>query len=93
MHTLVVPESNTENTVLFVRVAGTNINFTDDAQFHSLLDASSLRFLTDTLAEQQGLGPAPCIGGGAADVTGTRGLNPRAVSGRRSRPKPTGRSP
>lgn len=66
VHTLVVPESNTEDAVLFIRVEGANVNFTDDGQFHSILDATSLRHLADTLPGEQGLGPVNYISGGAA---------------------------
>jgi quercetin dioxygenase-like cupin family protein len=69
VHTLVVPESNTEDTVLFIRVAGANVNFTDDGQFHSILDATMFRHLTDTLSQEQGLGPVNHIGGGAGGFT------------------------
>ena len=40
MHTLVCPDSNTEDTVVLFRVSGANVNFTDDGQFHSILDAA-----------------------------------------------------
>jgi quercetin dioxygenase-like cupin family protein len=69
VHTLVVPESNTEDTVLFIRVEGSNVNFTDDGQFHSILDATMFRHLTDTLSQEQGLGPVNHIGGGAVGFT------------------------
>jgi quercetin dioxygenase-like cupin family protein len=70
VHTFVCPESNTEDTVLFIRVEGGNVNFTEDGQFHSLLDSVTIRHLTATLAEQQGLGPVDYIGGGAAGLMG-----------------------
>ena len=69
VHTFVCPESNTEDTVMLVRVEGANINFTEDAQFHSILDAVMIRHLTSTLAEAQGAGPVNYIGGGAAAST------------------------
>jgi hypothetical protein len=69
VHTLVVPESNTEDTVLFIRVEGANVNFTDDGEFHSILDATTFRHLTDTLSQEQGLGPVNHIGGGAVSFT------------------------
>ncbi|MGC9542184.1 hypothetical protein [Streptomyces sp. UG1] len=52
--------------MLFVRVAGANINFTEDGRFHSILDAAILRNLTETLAVEQGLGTVDYIGGGVA---------------------------
>ena len=69
VHTFVCPESNTEDTVMLVRVEGANINFTEDAQYHSILDAVMIRHLTATLAEAQGAGPVNYIGGGAAGST------------------------
>lgn len=54
--------------VLF-RVSGANVNFTDDGQFHSILDAALIAHLTGQLAEAQGLGPITYIGGGAAGIT------------------------
>ncbi|KXF51972.1 hypothetical protein AXA44_12365 [Rhodococcus sp. SC4] len=66
VHTLVCPQSNTEDTVVLFRVAGANINFHEDGTFHSILDAALIRHLTDTLAAEQNLGPINYIGGGAA---------------------------
>jgi quercetin dioxygenase-like cupin family protein len=66
VHTFVCPESNTEDTVIFIRVEGANINFTEDGQFHSILDAVMIRHLTGQLANERGLGPVDYIGGGAA---------------------------
>lgn len=65
-HTFICPETNTEDTVILVRVEGANINFSEDGRFHSILDAVLIRHLTTVLAEQQGLGPIGYIGGGAA---------------------------
>jgi 2,4'-dihydroxyacetophenone dioxygenase len=62
VHTFICPEINTEDTVLFIRVEGANINFGEDGQFHSILDTTSIRYL----AEAQGVGPLNYIGGGAA---------------------------
>lgn len=69
VHTLYAPEDNTEETVLFVRVSGTNINFNEDGSFHSLLDAMTLRHLTDTLSAEQGLDTPRYVGGGEAAFT------------------------
>jgi quercetin dioxygenase-like cupin family protein len=69
VHTFVCPESNTEDTVIFVRVEGANINFTEDGQFHSVLDAVTIRHLVSNMAEAQGMGPVDYIGGGAAGFT------------------------
>jgi len=66
VHTFICPESNTEDTVILVRVEGANINFSEDGQFHSVLDAVLIRHLSAALAAAQGLGPLNYIGGGAA---------------------------
>jgi 2,4'-dihydroxyacetophenone dioxygenase len=58
VHTLYVPEGNTEDTVLFVRVLGANINFHDDGQLHSILDTLAIRAIAETSSAAQGL-PAP----------------------------------
>jgi 2,4'-dihydroxyacetophenone dioxygenase len=68
VHTFVCPEPNTEDTVLLIRVEGGNVNFTEDGQFHSILDSVTIRHLTSTLADERGLGPINYIGGGAAGV-------------------------
>ncbi|MGV0735043.1 2,4'-dihydroxyacetophenone dioxygenase family protein [Mycobacterium syngnathidarum] len=69
VHTLTCPESNVEDTVMLVRVEGAQINFTDDGQLHSILDAAVIRHIVPALAEAQGVGPVNYIGGGAADFT------------------------
>jgi quercetin dioxygenase-like cupin family protein len=69
VHTFICPESNTEDTVIFVRVQGANINFNDDGTFHSILDAVLIQQLTTVLADQQGLGKVNYIGGGATAYT------------------------
>ncbi len=69
VHTLAVPDDNTEDTVVLFVVQGANVNFTDDGQFHSILDAALIAHLTGTLSETQGVGPVNYIGGGAADFT------------------------
>lgn len=70
VHTFVCPEDNAEDTVLFIRVEGGNVNFTEDGQFHSILDTTMIRHLTHTLAEERGLGPVDYIAGGAAGPIG-----------------------
>lgn len=69
VHTFITPETNTEDTVFLVRVQGANINFDQDGNFHSILDAALIAHLTGTLAEEQNLGPVNYIGGGAAGFT------------------------
>jgi 2,4'-dihydroxyacetophenone dioxygenase len=66
VHTFVCPKTNIGETVLFVRVEGANVNFTEDGQFHSILDATLIKSLTPQLAEAQGLGAFDYIVGGVA---------------------------
>ena len=69
VHTFICPGSNTEDTVILVRVEGANVNFTEDAQFHSILDATLIQFLIPQLAAAQGLGAVEYIQGGASRGT------------------------
>jgi 2,4'-dihydroxyacetophenone dioxygenase len=69
VHTFVTPADNTEDTVIFARVQGANINFNADGTFHSILDACTVRYLVDTLSESQGLGEMRYISRGEADFT------------------------
>ena len=65
VHTLLAPEDNTEDTVMYVRVTGSNVNFNQDGTFHSILDTLLLRHLTDALAST----PPNYIEGGEAGLT------------------------
>jgi 2,4'-dihydroxyacetophenone dioxygenase len=69
VHTLSVPESNTEDTVVLYHVRGSNVNFTDDGQFHSILDAALISHLASTVAAERNLDPVNYISGGAATPT------------------------
>lgn len=64
VHQFHTPADNTEDTLAFVRVAGANVNFNPDGTFHSILDALSLRYLSDAFSEQQHGSPARYIDGG-----------------------------
>ncbi len=66
VHTFVCPESNTEDTVILLRVEGANVNFTDDGQFHSLLDAVMIHHATPMFAEDQEVDPIRYIVGSGA---------------------------
>jgi 2,4'-dihydroxyacetophenone dioxygenase len=57
VHTLCVPDDNSENTVLYVRVNGANINFHDDGNLHSILDTLTIRDIAETLSAQRELSP------------------------------------
>lgn len=70
VHTFVVPETNTEDTVLLTWVSAGNVNFNEDGTFHSIIDAVTIRHLVGVLGEAQGLGPIPYITGGAAGTVG-----------------------
>lgn len=69
VHTFICPESNTEDTIAFIRVEGGNVNFTEDGQFHSILDATTIAFLTSTLSAERGLEVTYLGGGAAGEVT------------------------
>jgi quercetin dioxygenase-like cupin family protein len=69
VHTFFAPADNTEDTIIFVRVAGANINFTEEGGFHSILDALSITFLAGALSAAQGLPTPRYIGGGEAGYT------------------------
>ncbi|MEV5848463.1 2,4'-dihydroxyacetophenone dioxygenase family protein [Streptomyces sp. NPDC051985] len=66
VHTFAVPDTATEPTVVLFIVFGANINFTDDGQFHSVLDAVSVRKLTEQCAQAQGFGAIKYLTGGTA---------------------------
>lgn len=66
LHTFYVPETNTEDTVVFFIVNGANVGFTDDGQFHSMLDAITVRALTEQWAQANGGVTVPYLTGGAA---------------------------
>jgi len=72
VHTFICPETNTEDTVLFIRVEGANLNFDENGQLHSILDTTSIRYLADQTAAAKGLGPLNYIGGGAAGYMAQR---------------------
>jgi len=74
VHTFITPETNTEDTVIFVRVQGANINFSEDGSFHSILDAVLIHHLSTVFAEEQGHGPINFIGGGEAHYTAQRSV-------------------
>lgn len=68
VHTFYTPEDNTEDTVALIWVDGANVNFNEDGSFHSILDAVSLHYLTETVSAAQGTRPA-FVHGGTAGVT------------------------
>jgi 2,4'-dihydroxyacetophenone dioxygenase len=66
--TFLCPESNTEQTVILMRIEGCYVNFTEDGQFHSILDAMMFAHATPMLAEDQEEGTVRYIGGGGAGL-------------------------
>ncbi|MFJ9712875.1 2,4'-dihydroxyacetophenone dioxygenase family protein [Streptomyces sp. NPDC101234] len=69
VHTFAVPETTTEPTVVLFIVYGANVGFTDEGQFHSVLDAVSVQKLTEHCAQAQGLGAIKYLTGGTAKYT------------------------
>ena len=47
VHELYVPDTNTEDTVILFIVYGANVGFTEDGQFHSVLDAVTVQKLVE----------------------------------------------
>jgi quercetin dioxygenase-like cupin family protein len=70
VHTLYVPDDNTEDTVVLFIIYGANVSFTDDGQFHSVLDAVTVANLTARCAESQGLGTVRYLTGGTVKYAG-----------------------
>ena len=66
MHTLWVPDTNTEDTVVLFIVYGANVGFTDDGKFDSMLDAMTVQKLTEQWADAHGAGPIQYLTGGTA---------------------------
>ena len=66
VHTFAVPETASEPTVVLFIVYGANVGFTDDGQFHSVLDAVTVMKLTEQVAAAQGVGPINYLTGGTA---------------------------
>nr|WP_246023882.1 2,4'-dihydroxyacetophenone dioxygenase family protein [Nocardia yunnanensis] len=70
VHTFYTPADNTEDIVMLIFVAGANVNFTDDGQFHSILDAVSIKAQADMFAAQ-GVEGLRYINGSATVIAGT----------------------
>ena len=69
VHILYVPKGNTEDTVLYVRVCGANINFDDAGQLHSILDTLTIRVIAETSSAAQDLPATRYIEGGETGVS------------------------
>ena len=61
MHTFFTPEDNTEDTVVLWWMQGAQVSFNEDGTFHSLTDAVTIQYLTETVAAEQGVGPVGYI--------------------------------
>ncbi|MER5390886.1 2,4'-dihydroxyacetophenone dioxygenase family protein [Saccharopolyspora sp. NPDC002686] len=72
VHTLHAPADNTEDTVMLVMVTGANVNFTEDGQFHSIIDAVSIKHWLTGFAKEQGV-KLRYISTGAAGYVETEG--------------------
>lgn len=70
VHTFVVPETNTEDTHALFIVTGANVGFTDDGQFHSVLDAVTVQNLIGIWSQANGNAPVDYIAGGTIRRTG-----------------------
>ncbi|HEX7958932.1 2,4'-dihydroxyacetophenone dioxygenase family protein [Variovorax sp. J22G21] len=66
MHTFCVPETNTEDTVVFFIVFGGNVHFDEEGKFISVLDAITFQNLIKTCAKAQGLDAVQYLKGGSA---------------------------
>ncbi|MEU9609630.1 2,4'-dihydroxyacetophenone dioxygenase family protein [Streptomyces sp. NPDC048057] len=69
VHTFYTPDDNTEDTVMFIRVAGANVNFTEEGAFHSIVDAVSIQYLVDR-SVRDGIRGIRYINGSATVVAG-----------------------
>jgi 2,4'-dihydroxyacetophenone dioxygenase len=66
VHTFFTPADNTEDTVVLWWMQGAQVSFNEDGSFHSLTDAVTIQYLTDTVAAERGVGPVGYIGNPAA---------------------------
>ncbi|MFG2953601.1 2,4'-dihydroxyacetophenone dioxygenase family protein [Streptomyces sp. NPDC048291] len=69
VHTFAVPGTTTEDTVVLFIINGANVGFTEDGQFHSVLDAVTVQALVKQCAQAQGLGTVKYLTGGTAKYT------------------------
>ena len=61
IHTFSVPEDNTEITDTLMLVEGANVNFDENGEYHSILDANSITLLIEQHIQENGLAPANYI--------------------------------
>jgi quercetin dioxygenase-like cupin family protein len=65
VHTFVVPEDNTEDTVVLFVVFGGNIHFDENGKFLSILDPITIINLVKTCSEKQGIEKVRYLKGGS----------------------------
>jgi quercetin dioxygenase-like cupin family protein len=63
IHTLHVPEDNTELTDVFFAIHGANLNLDEAGNVTSVIDAGGIRDFYLAMCEAEGLGRPPVIGG------------------------------
>ena len=56
VHTFYCPEDNTEDTVVLLWMEGAQVSFNDDGTLHSINDATSIQYVTETVSAAQGTG-------------------------------------
>ncbi|MGB1466410.1 MAG: 2,4'-dihydroxyacetophenone dioxygenase family protein [Alcanivorax nanhaiticus] len=61
IHTFNVPADNTEVTDTLMLVEGANVNFDENGQYHSMLDANSITLLIEQYIQENGMEPATYI--------------------------------
>lgn len=71
MHTFYVPKTNTEDTVVLFIVSGANVGFDDEGQFHSILDAITVKKLAEQWSANHGGAPVSYLAGGEAGYAAT----------------------
>lgn len=70
IHTLSVPADNTEITETLMVINGANVNFDQDGNYHSILDANSIILLVESLIQERGLDPSRYIRAGFPAMPG-----------------------
>lgn len=71
VHQFTVPADNTELTEGLMVVTGANINFDQEGNYISTMDASDIMVMFDNLVKERGLDPAKYITGGQANYSST----------------------
>ncbi len=72
IHQLTVPADNTEPTETVMVVHGANVNFDQEGNYLSVMDASDIMLMIDSLVKERGLKPARYITPRPADYTTAR---------------------